>query len=533
MNEQPSRSRRHVATLALGVLTALLFSRALIDDHGFVGLDDIDNLVENDGYAGLGLENLRWAFTAAHLGVYEPVSWIFRSVQHEVFGKSAFGFHAVTLLLHLANTLLVLSLARRLLAATLPEARPGRIETGSLLAAALFALHPLRVEVVSWASGQPYALATCFSLLSIRAYLGYAATPDRTGRLMLAGLLYVLGVLSKSAVIALPLAMLLLDLLPTSWPKRSPRRVLAEKLPLFGAAVGLAWLALAATRDAQTGFVALDLTERLARTIAAPVVYLVNTVWPVGLTAHDPVPAEGLRLTAPATLFSAAVVVGISLWLLARRSRRGAAVAWLAFLAVLAPVAGLLQHGAPTLSADRYAYASMIPLAILGGAFFARLPSLGRAHACVAVVVLALFGTTTWRQVGTWADTESLWNHALAIDPHNSFAGNNLGYMLLSDGRLEEAASVLERAYPFGRENEHLTLNLGYCLEQLERYYAALYHYEQALVLHEQSPGVHNNLAVIFLHFGYPDEARIHYKRALELDPQFAPARAGLESMQR
>jgi len=528
-----TRSRSLAAPLILGALTALLFSRALIDGHGFVGLDDIDNLVENDGYAGLGLENLRWAFTAAHLGVYEPVSWIFRGLQHAVFGKSALGFHSVTLLLHICNTLLVLSLARRLLAATLPGATSRRVETGTLIAAALFALHPLRVEVVSWASGQPYALATCFALLSVRAYLAHAATPNRSGHLVLAGVLYVLAVLSKSALIALPLVMLLIDMAPTSWPKRSPWRAILEKLPLFAAAAGLAWLAMSATRGAQGGFVALDLGERLARTIAAPVFYLAKTIWPVGLSAHYPVPAAGLDLAAPVTLFSAAAVIGLSLWLLADRSRRGAAVGWLAFLAVLAPVAGLLQHGAPTLAADRYAYASMIPLAILCGAGYARLPALGRARLTALVLIVALFATTTWRQVGVWKNTETLWTHALSADPGNAFAGNNLGFMLMANGRYDEAADVLERAYPFARENEHLMLNLGYCLEQLDRYYAALYLYDQALVMHEASAGLHNNIAVIYLHFGYPDDARTHYERALQLDPQLQPARAGLAQLQR
>jgi hypothetical protein len=540
--------RLTASAIALAVITAALFSRALLDGHGFVGFDDMDNLVRNTGYHGLGWTQIRWAFFAAHLGVYEPVSWLFRGLQYEVFGVSAFGSHLVTLGVHVINTLLVWSLARRVFRWVASDTPPARVELGALVAGALFALHPLRVEVVSWASGQPYALATCFGLLSIHAYLGYAADPKRLRLLVGAGALYVLAVLSKSALIALPMVMLCIDVLAslansgvnsTASPaadspgtaRRSVARCIGEKLPIFAASIALARLAMVATRDAQHG-TTLELSARLARVAASPGFYVSKTLWPAELTAHYPIPPAGLGLWQPATLFSAALVIGLSLWLSASRTRWGAAVAWFAFLFILAPVAGLMQHGAPTIGADRYAYASMIPLAVLAGAAMMRLPVIRRGHAAAAAVIASLLCSTTWRQVGVWADSEQLWSYALAIDPTNGMAGNNLGFVLLESERFEEAADVLSAAYPFAKDNTRLVLNLGLAFDRLQRYQAAFDLYEEALPLHDHSAGVHNNLAVIYGRWGDVDRARAHFQRAVELDPSLEPARRGLESLQ-
>ena len=518
--------------LLLGVVTVLPYAGLFSSDHGFVGLDDMDNLVRNQRFQGLSGTHLAWMFTSSSLGVYEPVAWLVKALQTRIFGVSAVAFHLITLLLHVANAFLVLALSRRLFRLARPDWEDRAVTLGALLCGLLFAVHPLRAEVVAWASGQSYAQATLFALSAVWLYVTGLGATQRKRTLLFAGsvALYGLAVLSKSATVCLPLFLIALDVYPLR--RKRLGRALIAKIPYFVIALLGTWVAIVATQNAQEGTLALS--ERIARTVSAPLFYLVKSVWPANLSPHYAIPSRGLSPFATEHLLALVFLVAVTAVAFHGRRRWGwLFAAWFGYVGILLPVAGLLEHGTPTMGADRYAYLSTVPAVFLVGGLWLHLgerirPALRWG---LPLLVLSLLFIGTARQASVWHDTESLWMHALDVDAADSFAGNNLGYELLEQDRCEEASDYLQRAHMLDPTDHRLVLNLGYCLEVTGRYFVALDVYERALEVHPNSPEIHNNLAVIYVRLGAPDEARGEYERALELAPDFEIARRGLEGL--
>src|SRR5213594_1124899 len=190
----------------------------------FIGYDDDEYVFANPHVlSGITLANLRWAFVTNHAGNWHPVTWISLMLNSQFFGPRAGAFHAVNLLLHVANTLL---LFLWLLRAT------GAKWRGALVAA-LFALHPLHVESVAWISERKDVLSTLFWMLALLTYTDYAKT-GRISRYFFALLLFGIGLMAKPMLVSLPFVLLLLDY----WPLRrfAERRtfgLLIEKIPFL------------------------------------------------------------------------------------------------------------------------------------------------------------------------------------------------------------------------------------------------------------------------------------------------------------
>src|ERR1700746_1664027 len=172
----------------------------------FICWDDPDYVTRNAHVlSGITLANLRWAFVTNQTGNWHPATWISLMLNSQYFGSSAGAFHAVNLLLHIANTLL---LFLWLYGAT------GAKWRGALVAA-LFALHPLHVESVAWISERKDVLSTLFWMLALLVYTDYAKT-GRITHYFFALLLFGIGLMAKPMLVSLPLVLLLLDY----WPLR-------------------------------------------------------------------------------------------------------------------------------------------------------------------------------------------------------------------------------------------------------------------------------------------------------------------------
>src|SRR6266850_2866730 len=244
----------------VALITFVVFSPAL--RNGFVNWDDFETIVENQNFRGFTWSHLRWMFTTFHLGHYQPLSWLTFSLDYLLWGVEPFGYHLTNILLHSANALLFYFVTRRLLAIAAPISNAVVLHLAAGFSALIFAIHPLRVESVAWATERRDVLSGFFLLLTVLSYLK-AVGPEmsRTGWgrwIAVSAVLYVLSLLSKASGMTLPLVLVVLDVYPLrrlgggvgKWFGGGVRRVWLEKLPFFIAAVATGAVALTAQQRA-------------------------------------------------------------------------------------------------------------------------------------------------------------------------------------------------------------------------------------------------------------------------------------------
>lgn len=533
---QTARALRIILPISLFVITALVFVPAL--GGQFLDWDDRVNFVDNLGYRGLGAAQLRWIATATLMGHYIPLTWLTLASNYVVGGMNPWGYHAVNIALHATNAVVVYLIARRLLAA-----RPGPSNWrtpaccwGGAASAALFALHPLRVESVAWITERRDVLSGLFFLLAILAYLrasGSEALDRRWRGLSLVA--FAAGLLSKSSVMILPAVLLLLDWYPLARARLGWRRLLWEKagylvLAMAGAAVAI----VALNKGVRvTPYTTYGAEARLAMAGYSLFFYPAHFFWPVGLSPLYEAPVV-IHLWQPRFLGPAAIVVLMTGILVALRHRWPAGLATWAYSAiVIAPVSGIV-HAGFQLAHDRYSYLSGIGFAVLAGAGLAmvirartggRLPAMTAAALCgVAVVALAALASNTVVQTQIWHDSETLWRAAVDVDPHCAICTENLGAVLARDGRYDEALPLLRAAYAANPSKARQSLgyalrNLGMDLLKQGRLTPATVLLEEALALTPDDAEVHRGLGVLRWRQGALGPARAHLERSRALAP--------------
>lgn len=580
----PPRGRLRWALALLAALLAFgVYLGAL--DAGFVDWDDTGVLLENPNWRGLGPTQLAWMFTSNHYGHYQPVTWLTYGLDHVLWGMEPGGYHLTNNLFHAANAFLVFWLALALLRRGFVETiawRDALLPWAAFLAAGLFAAHPLRVESVAWATERRDLVSAFFLLLTLLAYLR-AVAPGRPGR---AGWyaatlgLYVVSMLAKVGGAPLPIVLLVIDWYPLRripfdprrWLAAPARRVLLEKLPFLVIALGFSFATVAQQTDRWLiPFEQHDLGARTAQAFYGLAWYAWRSLVPAGLS-----PLYELRMPldpyAPRFIVSALLVAATAIvaWLL-RRRLPGLAAALLVYAAMLGPLLGFFQNG-PQIVADRYSYLSTLGLGLLLAAgLFALLlrPDPERVRrapfAAVAATLLVALGVATLRQVEHWSDSRTLWARVLALEPDGSYGNNSWGYLLLEEGRVEEAIPHFRAALASNIRNREAHLNLWRALEEngatpAERYEAyrdsgrsgqpdlvaesayrlgnialgarhdeeAISLYRQSLELREASARTHSNLAIALMRLERYDEANVAYRRAIEIEPDLFNARIGL-----
>ena len=520
------------------VLIALVTVAAFLPTlhNQFVNWDDHENLRDNPHYRGLGWSHLRWMWTTFHMGHYIPLAWMTLGLDYLLWGLKPVGYHLTSLLLHTANAVVFYFLARRLLGLALPL--PGeRGQAGLTLAAGgaalLFALHPLRVESVAWATERRDVLSGLFYLLAILVYLR-ACEPGERGRGEYWGsvALFACALLSKSMAVSLPIVLLILDVYPLrrlggsiGWGRAPARKVLLEKLPfvlLAGAVAATILLVNFRVRN-MASLEGLSVLGRLAVSAYGLAFYLWKMLVPVNLS-----PLYELGRPNPwATPFLLGYGVVLALTALALALRRrwpGLPAVWLAYVVILLPVLGIFQNG-PQIAADRYTYLAGLGWAILAGAallsWWRRMPSL---FIGLGACVLLGLGTLTWNQVQVWHDSEKLWTHALAMDPNSSTAHLNVGETLVDQGRVVEAIEYFRQAAQIKPDSAHAYNAWGTALARQGRLAEAIAHYQQALNLKPDYAPAHSNFGVALADQGSLAEAIEHYQQALRIRPDYADA---------
>lgn len=521
--------------LALAVLIFALYGQ--VAGHQFVRLDDWPYLLQNPHVRqGLSWEGVRWAFTTSYASNWHPLTWLSHMLDCEIFGLRPAGPHLVNVALHAANAILLFEALRRMTGAFWTAA----------FAAALFALHPLRVESVAWASERKDVLAALFWWLATLAYLGYAR---RGGLQRYLGvfLLMALGLMAKPMLVTLPFALLLLDFWPLerwspagpafapeasgsvaakpAFAPASPGRLALEKTPLLILSVASALVTLWVQRSAGSihSLEVIPTGARVANALVSYVSYLGKTIWPAGLACFYPHPAV-IRTDPMAALLGPAIasgllLAGITAAVLALRRHRYLPVGWFWYLGTLVPVIGLVQVGSQA-RADRYTYLPLVGiyLMIAWGArdLLRRRPALRSAAAGAAAISLAACALVTAFQVATWKDTTTLLRHALAVTRNNYLAHNNLGLEYTDEGRLDDSSAEFAAATKIRPNLAVAYYNWGVVDVRRGELGRAAERFETALRYDPDHAEAHNNLGRVYALLGRDREAIEQYRRALD-----------------
>ena len=477
-----NRTREWCVYLLLFLATFAVYAQ--VRHFDFVNFDDPEYVTENNYVrAGLTGKGLVWAFTSYDAANWFPLTWLSHMTAYQLFGLRSGWHHLTNVLIHALGSLLLLAALQRM--------------TGALWRSAavafLFALHPLHVESVAWIAERKDVLCAFFWFLTMWCYARYAQQPS-VGRYVLVLAAFCGGLMSKSMIVTLPLVLLLLDV----WPLRRAHRltVLWEKLPLLACAAGVSVATYVSQQQghAVRSLGSLPLGLRVSNALVTYVQYIARLCWPAGLAAYYPyVHYLPLWLVAGAGAALAGVTVLVLRWL---RPYPYLAVGWFWYLGTLVPVIGLVQVGGQS-SADRYTYLPTVGLTIMlsWGAvdILQRYP---RARGVLvwpaAAAGVACLGLT-WLQVSYWANSGTLFQHAVDVTTGNYIAENNLADYYLTHLRNEEARG----------------------------------HVLAALVLKPDYPEAHVNLATIYRRQGQAAESEKEYRVALELQPENVEALSG------
>lgn len=561
---------RYDALLALGLVTLAFITFAGALQNGFVNLDDDAYVTENPHVnTGLSPENLHWALTAVHSANWHPLTWLSHQLDCHLYGQHAAGHHATSLLLHAANAVLVFLFLRLSTGARWPGA----------IAAALFAVHPLRVESVAWIAERKDVLSAFFGLAAMCTYVRYARRPGYWLHTAVS-VLFACSLLAKPMLVTLPCVLLLFDY----WPLGrihvaggfrafvgSTIRATLEKAPLFA----LAAAAAAATVLAQRSAGAVATLEvypwpvRAGNAVLSYLGYVEALFWPVSLAVPYPLHPEAVtwaRVAPAAALLGAISVLALWQW----RRRPVLVVGWLWYLGTLVPVIGLVQVGSQAM-ADRYTYFTQIGLVwaivwIVGGVSPGRKTGadceyehekggprlVPAARVLISVAAISVCVVMSQGQVAVWRTSETLFRHALTVTRDNSIAHNNLGRSLLEryldqrlafesgeagaappdEALLTEAITHFKTAFKISPANHQARNNFGVAMLLGNYIGAAIMQFERIENTPAADAAFYVNYAAALKLKGRVADAELMLRRALELEPGLPKALALLEQLQ-
>jgi tetratricopeptide (TPR) repeat protein len=514
----------------LVTMVLLVFGQTI--RHDFVNLDDGEYVYENPIVSkGLTMKGVGWAFTHVHSGNWHPLTTISHMLDCQFYGLRAGSHHLTNVALHTAAAVLLFLM---LLEMTGALWRSGFV-------AAVFAIHPLRVESVAWVAERKDVLSGIFFMLTLWSYARYVrgqkseslpvaearvATsylrPLASGAYWLTVIFFSLGLMSKPMLVTVPFVLLLLDYWPLGRLQQASQfpRLLLEKLPLFAFSA----LSCLATVIAQEGSIApmesLPLSLRAGNALIAYAVYLGKLIYPVGLAVLYPMLKNGW----PAWQVIAAItlLVAMTTWaFLSRRKKPYLVVGWLWYLGMLIPVIGILQVGQQAY-ADRYTYLPQIGLYFAGTWALAdwagEWPHRRVILRGMGVMVLCVMLVAAYHQTSYWSDSITLWTHTLGCTEDNSPAHYNLGIVRIKQGQTEEAIAQYRESLRINPAYVEAHNNLGNLLFQQGQNEEAIDHFNEALQIKRVYPEAHYNLGNVLLRQGRVEEAVAQYRESLRID---------------
>ncbi len=483
--------------------------------------DENDYLLANAHVnRGLTWANVCWAFTALGKSNWVPLTWLTHMMDFQVYGHNAWGHHLTNILIHAANVSLLFLLLQRMTGAV------GR----SFVLAALFAVHPLRVESVTWISERKDVVSFFFGMLALLAYVRYAEESQKAaGRhdrfYVLTLLLFVFSLMSKATLVTFPCLLLLLDYWPlrrTSDFKldRANLRLVVEKIPFFLLIVPASIVAELAEQSGNSVILQPPLTLRLETALISYARYLGYMSWPVNLSPNYTYPKSW---PAGELWLAAAVLAGLSTLVLVVYVRRPYfLVGWLWFLGTLVPVNGIIEQVGPQAMADRYTYIPMIGILLIVvwgiNDMAESLRLRPQASLALASIVAVLLITVTRNDISYWRDGDSRWSRAVAVSRNNWTAYANLG-TVLDTSNPDRSLDCFEKSVEINPDYVEAQRGLAFGLLRHGRYAEAIEHFRIAWIQNTDDPRSQWGWGIACYRAGHFNDALFHMQAAHAIAP--------------
>ena len=536
--------RTLLVSLGLLALVFVVFTQTL--RHEFVNFDDPFFVTENPiVQQGITIEGLKYAVTAVCDENWHPLTMIAHMVDCQLYGNWAGGHHLTCLQLHALGAVLLFLLLRKM--------------TGSLwksaLVAAIWAVHPLRVESVAWIAELKDVLSGVFFFLTMMAYVDYARRRTLWRYLLVMALL-ACGLMSKPMLVTLPFVLLLLDY----WPlgrmkditateilkkrnqvkkkdtKRFPcktlplKLLLIEKLPLLLLAVISCGITMMTQKEVLERCAFLTFGGRCENALVATVIYCCKMVWPTSLAVYYPLTLDGWPLWevigSAVLLFAVTVVV-----LFQRRFRPYLAVGWFWYLGMLVPVIGIIKVGGQAY-ADRYTYLPQIGLIIALVWLLADWVGEHRGRRIImvalSVLVLGLLMIVAHHQGTFWKNGLTLWGHTLSISGDSDLVDNNLGVVEMMNGKTEEAELHFRKSLKINPAQVDGHCNLGLALIKRGKKEEAINEYREAVKYAPQSTKILIRFTDALAALDCKDETIKNYLEIVRREPESVELRSNL-----
>src|SRR5450759_4997117 len=551
-----NKKYKYLTVVLLIVCSLIAFGRILAND--FINFDDNVYITENNYIkAGLNSETLKWAFSAVVSSNWHPLTLLSHALDWRLFGANASGHHLVSLLLHIGSAILLFLFLNKTTGSLWPSA----------FVAALFALHPLRVESVAWAAERKDVLSMFLGLAVLYTYALYVEKP-KLSKYYLCLILFALSLLAKPTLVTLPFVLLLLDYWPLGrWQKalqpqllpvsnesglvkkkvkqrkadstkekkisvpltnraKIIRSLLWEKSPF----IFLALVSCIVTIWAQSngGAVAslgkLPFIDRILNAIVSYVAYLIKIFWPVNLAVFYPYEQF---LPSWQVFGAASILLAISIAVIYFIKKAPFLfVGWFWYLGTLVPVIGLMQVGKQAM-ADRYTYLPSIGIGIMivwSIVYLLPKVKLRKIIIIPAAIILAALTFLTWQQCGYWKNSVVLYDHILKVTKNNDLAHYNLANALTKQRKKEEAIAHYREVIRINPYHDLAHSHLGAALAAQGKTEEAIAHYLAAIKINPDQEEPHSNLGVVLAAQGRNEEAIAHYLEAIKINPNYDDA---------
>jgi len=494
---------------AILILTVLVYLPVF--NAGFVNWDDTTYIRDN---ALIRTIDLRAIFSTYQLGNYHPLTMLVYAIEYQLWGLNETGYHAMNLLLHLLNTMLVFYIIYQLAKKT----------EVAFIASLLFGIHPLHVESVAWLAELKDLLYTFFFLASYFCYLRFSLN-GKSKYYAYALILFLLSLLSKAMAASLPIVFLLTDYFTG---RKFSGKTLLEKTPFFILAVGLGIVAVFAQQssDSIANIEVYPFWQRIIFASYGFMMYLFHLLLPVQLNAIYPYPENAGNGLPVQYYLCLVLLVALAIFVFNTLRNSKKIIFGVGFFAITVFLVLQLLPVGDAVMADRYSYIPSIGIFYLAGEGCYLLWNTRRRNAAIFLTgaFTLFFSIQTYARCGAWKDGLSLWDDVISKDATVEVAYNNRGGTLQSMNRFDEALRDYNKAIELRPLYADAYCNRGIILADRKKNDEALADYNKAIELNPKMITAYNNRGLLYLEMKKNSEARADFEKALQLKPGYAEA---------